>query len=324
MMHLSSGRLARRSRFLSLAPALALAAASACTAPRAILTSGKTTPVGEFRGGTNTLFNIPTNTTGRLADLLADGVRALDKKDTIMADENNQRLLRNVQRAAISWALDPLTSTQDFYLRYGVTRRWDVGARLAAGAVVADVQHQLWGSEGDWRTPGAITGGHGAIGLMFATQSADLPGRRSLDLGGKLLDFAARRTDVLVPFTVSAPLGPEEEFGHVAAGVVVGRSFLRYKFRPTQRFEDATGARIDIPEIDERKSFMTYGVFVNGKFGYRYVFIQPALAVYYQNYGTYELLQLDKSQPAPKATLKGATFVPSLGIQVAIPTRKRR
>ena len=112
--------------------------------------------------------------------------------------------------------------------------------------------------------------------------------------------------------------------GHVAAGVVIGRSFLRYKFKPTTRFYDAAGLRIDVPEVDERKGFMTYGLFVNGKFGYRYVFFQPALAIYYQNYGTYNLIQLDKTQPAPTVKMRGATFVPSLGIQVTIPTKRRR
>ena len=220
--------------------------------------------------------------------------------------------------------MTPLTSTQDIYLRYGVARRVDIGARVAAGAVVADAQYQLWGTTGSWRTPDATGGGHGAIGLMFATQSADLPGRKALDLGSKLLDFEARRTDVLVPFTVSMPLGPEEEFGHLAAGVVVGRSFLHYRFQPTKQFEDAAGKRIDIPTVDERKSFMTYGLFVNGKFGYRYVFFQPALAIYYQNYGSFELLQFDKTQPRPTASFKGATFVPSLGVQISIPTKRGR
>jgi hypothetical protein len=306
-----------------LLPFLALAAATACTAPRAVLTSGKTTPVGEFRGGTNTIFNIPTNTTGRLADVLADGVRELSSKDSINYIEN-ATVLRNLQKAAISWALDPLSSTQDIYLRYGVARRFDVGARLAAGALVADAQYQLWGTTGDWRTPDKTAGGHGAVGLMFATQSADLPGRKALNVGSSLLDFKARRTDLLVPFTVSTPLGAEEEFGHVAAGVVIGRSFLRYKFKPTDRFYDAAGDRVQIPEVDERKSFMTYGIFVNGKFGYRYVFVQPALAIYYQNYGTYDLIQFDKTQPAPRTSLKGATIVPSLGLQISIPTKRRR
>ncbi len=302
---------------------LALAAATACTAPRAVLTSGKTTPVGEFRGGTNTIFNIPTNTTGRLADVLADGVRELDSEDTI-SYIRNATVLQNLQKAAISWALDPLSSTQDIYLRYGIARRFDVGARVAAGAVVADAQYQLWGTTGDWRSPDKTAGGHGSIGLMFATQSADLPGRKALNVGSSLLDFEARRSDILVPFTVSTPLGAEEEYGHVAAGVVVGRSFLRYKFKPTDRFIDAAGERVSIPQVDERKSFMTYGIFVNGKFGYRYVFFQPALAIYYQNYGTYDLIQFDKTQPAPKATLKGATIVPSLGLQISIPTKTRR
>ena len=94
--------------------------------------------------------------------------------------------------------------------------------------------------------------------------------------------------------------------------------------RERGQFEDAAGKRIDIPTVDERKSFMTYGLFVNGKFGYRYVFIQPALAIYYQNYGTYELLKLDKDQPAPTASFKGATFVPSLGVQISIPTKRSR
>ncbi len=311
-------------RLSALLPLAALAAAAACTAPRTVLTSGKVTPVGEFRGGTNTIFNIPTNTTGRLADVLADGVREISTKDSISYIKN-ETVLRNIQKGAIAWALDPLSSTQDFYLRYGVAPRFDVGARVAAGAFVGDVQYQLMGSTNDWRSPGASPNAASAsIGLMMATQTADLPGRKALNVGSQLLDFAARRTDILVPITISAPLGAEEQFGHVAAGVVVGRSFLKYQFKPSDRFYDAVGNRLAIPQVNERTSFMTYGVFVNGKFGYRHVFIQPALAIYYQNYGTYPLIQFDKTQPAPRASMKGTTFVPSLGIQVAIPTKRRR
>jgi hypothetical protein len=311
-------------RFFAFWSLLALSTAAACTAPRTVLTSGKVTPVGEFRGGSNTIFNIPTNTTGRLADVLSDGVRAISNNDSV-SYLANQTVLNNVQKGAIAWALDPISSTQDLYLRYGMARRFDVGARVAAGAFVGDVQYQLMGSTGDWRSPGAEpTGASASIGLMFATQTADIPGRRALNVGAELLDFAARRSDILVPLTISAPLGKEEEFGHVAAGLVVGRSFLRYKFKATDRFVDAAGARIQVPAIDERRGFMTYGIFVNGKFGYRYVFVQPALAIYYQNYGTYPLLQFDKTQPAPTASMKGATFVPSLGIQISIPTKRRR
>lgn len=294
---------------------LLLGLAAGCTAPRTIFTSGKVTPVGEIRGGSNFIINIPTNTIGRLADVTADAVRELNNEDTISFAQN-EKLIDNLQKGAISYALDPLGTTQDFYLRYGVARRFDLGARVAAGAFVVDGQYQLWGSTADWRNPSGERGGHGSIGLMLSTQTADLPGREALDIGGKLLNFGGRRTDVLVPFTFSAPLGKEEEFGHVAAGLVVGRSFVRYKFAPSQRFVDQAGARLDLPEINEKHSFMTWGAFINGRFGYRYVYVIPALAIYYQNYGEFKLLN-NRS-----ARLKGTTIVPSLGIQICIPTKR--
>ena len=41
------------------------ALATACSAPRAITTSGKVTPQGEFRGGYNAGFNIATAPLGK-------------------------------------------------------------------------------------------------------------------------------------------------------------------------------------------------------------------------------------------------------------------
>lgn len=296
-----------------------VATAISCTAPRSIITSGKVTPVGEIRGGTNMIFNIPTATIGRLGDVAADAVREIDDNDTI-SYLKNETVINNIQRAAIAYALDPLGSTEDFYLRYGVARRVDVGARVAAGAFVADVQYQLKGSTQDWRAPkgSGSQGSNASIGLVFATQSADIPGRRALDIGSRLLSFGARRTDILIPFTISGSLGHEEEIGHVAAGLVVGRSFIHYQFEPTKLFRERGGSQVAelVPSVNERHSFMTYGGFLSLKLGYRFVYVIPAMAIYYQNYGEFKLLN-DRT-----TTLKGATFVPSIGLQVCIPTKR--
>ncbi len=311
--------LTRLTHFPRLAGLLLLAAATSCTAPRALIQSGKVTPVGEIRGGTNLIFNIPTATVGALGDITADAVRGLQNQDSV-GYLQNATVLRNFQRGALAYALDPLGTTQDIYLRYGIAPRFDAGIRYAAGAVIADVQYQFMGSTGSWRKAGDRNGANASVGLLFSTQSADLPGREALNVGGSLLDFGARRTDVLVPLTFSTPLGTEEEFGHLAAGLVLGFSTIHYQFEPTNLFRDRAGSSIaeKVPSIDERKNFLTGGAFVNGKFGYRYVYVVPALSIYYQNYGTFQLLN------DQKASLSGVTFVPSLGLQICIPTKRAR
>jgi hypothetical protein len=73
-----------------------------------------------------------------------------------------------------------------------------------------------------------------------------------------------------------------------------------------------------LPPLERQsRNFSSYGLFLNLKLGYKYVYVVPAVSVYYQNYGNYTLVD------GSTTSLSGVTFIPSLGFQVRIPSFKR-
>ena len=63
----------------------------------------------------------------------------------------------------------------------------------------------------------------------------------------------------------------------------------------------------------QSRNFSSFGGFVNLKLGYRYLYVIPAVSVFYQNYGDYALLN------GASTSLSGVTFVRSIGLQLRIP-----
>ncbi|QIX62461.1 hypothetical protein FY528_06405 [Hymenobacter lutimineralis] len=300
--------------FRSLLPAAFLLLAAACTAPRAVINSGKVTPQGQFKVGGDMVFNIGTRTISELGGAVKDEVAAAAGKDTV---NYSQRFVR-IQTAAIAYILDPIQPSSDFYIRYGALPRVDVGYKYAFGAHAFDAMYQFLGSTGTPENPQGQSGEtSGSIGLQFATQRAKLPNVPFLDDVASLLNFGATRRDLMVPLIFSTSLGREEEIGAISYGAVYNHTFIAYGFNPTKVFLPGTNTKIG--ELKAKNNFASFGLFVNGKFGYRYAYILPALAVYYQNYGTYQLLN-----QASTTKLKGVTIIPSLGVQFRIPTGRGR
>ncbi|WP_426490552.1 hypothetical protein [Hymenobacter sp. 102] len=309
--------------FFSLRTALSLLAgagllfSTACTAPRAIVSTGKVTPRGEFKVGGNMAFNVPTETIGKTGSALIDAARsaaAKTKEDTIRYNQTLDKL----QIGALAYVLDPVRPTSDLYIRYGVIDRVDVGYKYGFGSHVFDAMYQFLGPVGTPENPGSRAAGatYGSIGLQFATQRSKLPSVPFLDNITDFLGFEASRHDLIVPLVFSKSLGVEEEIGAISYGVVYAHSFFKYGFQPRNVF-DAAG-RLALPALPSaRRNFGSYGAFFNAKLGYRYAYFIPALSVYYQNYGEYQLLN-NKT-----AKLSGLTFIPSLGVQFRIPTTRR-
>ncbi|MFD2786326.1 hypothetical protein [Hymenobacter rubripertinctus] len=314
--------------FFSLRAGLALAGGAAvlfsasCTAPRAIVSTGKVTPRGEFRVGGNVSLNLPTETIGRAGATLKSAAQDLADKaarDTV----NYNQTVENLQVAAIAYALDPVRPSSDLYVRYGVVERFDVGYKYAFGSHVFDAMYQFLGPTGTPENPGSREAGvtYGSIGLQYATQRSKLPSIPFLDDVNSLLGFRATRHDLIVPLVFSKSLGPEEEIGAISYGVVYAHSFLRYGLTPGQLYNGpgsgfVPGSKVpDLPTT--RRNFSSFGAFFNAKLGYRYAYVIPALSVYYQNYGEYQLLN-NKT-----AKLSGFTFIPSLGLQFRIPSTRR-
>lgn len=302
--------------FLFRRPLLVAAAAtlliSSCTAPRTIVSSGKVTPRGEFRAGGNLAFNVATATLSKTGSALKSAAQAAATKDTIGFSQS----VNNLQVAALAYVLDPVRPSSDLYLRYGVIDRVDVGYKYAFGSHVFDAAYQFLGPTGTPEKPGGPAGAtYGSIGLQFATQRAKLPSVPFLDDIADVLGFRATRRDLIVPLVFSHSFGPEEEIGAFSYGVVYTHTFLRYGFGPDKIFQANTNTKIPVL-LEQKTNFSSFGAFANVKIGYRYAYVIPSLGLYYQNYGTYQLLNNQT------AKLSGLTIVPSLGLQFRIPTKR--
>jgi len=299
--------------FSSQRPALALAAslllATACSAPRAIVATGKVTPQGEFRVGYNQGFNIATAPLSKAGAALKDAASAAAGKDTVGYGGS----VINLQAAALAYILDPVQPTADLSIRYGIIPRLDAGFKYAFGSYVFDTQYQLLGPTGSPENPGrgAVSGTtYASIGLQFATQRAKLPSLPFLSDINSVLNFRATRNDLLIPLIISQSFGPEEEIGAISYGLVYAHSWVNYGFAPNNVYLNTQ----KIPALPtQSRDFSSFGGFLNLKLGYRYFYVIPAVSVFYQNYGDYALLN------GASTSLNGVTFVPSLGFQLRIP-----
>jgi len=254
---------------------------ASCVAPRVISNSGKVTPKGNFAGGYHTSYNISTQTSLYVKDLLVNNIEDLALKDSIKFDEN----FININKAAIAYQLDPISSGNEFYLKYGVFKRWDIGAKLAGNA------KQIYGS----------------IGLQFTTQSQSLPS--VLSYLQDRLGYNFNRKDFLMPVLFSYSFGNEEEYGSLSWGLAANYSIVNYSSTPIDIYNlDKTSI---LPQNYQQK-YMSYGFFINAKVGFQHVFVIPSLSMFYQNYGSYQLLNGSSS------TFKGMTIVPGIGFRVRV------
>jgi hypothetical protein len=289
--------------------AASLLLATACSAPRAIIATGKVTPQGEFRVGYNQGFNLATAPLAKAGSAVKEAAsQAASQQKVDYTDATTQ-----LQAAALAYILDPVQPTADLNIRYGIVPRLDAGFKYAFGSYVFDTQYQLLGPTGTPENPdrGAVNGTtYASIGLQFATQRAKLPSLPFLSDINSLLNFRATRNDLLVPLTFSQSFGPEEEIGAVSYGLVYAHSWVSYRFAPTKIYNGS----VQVPELPlQSRNFSSFGGFLNLKLGYRYVYVIPAVSVFYQNYGDYALLN------GASTSLSGVTFVPSIGLQLRIP-----
>jgi hypothetical protein len=272
---------------------------ASCVAPRVVSNSGKVTPKGNFAAGYHTSYNISTQASVFLKDVLVDNVVDLAKKDTISFDENFVK----INKAAIAYQLDPISNGNEFYLKYGIFKRFDVGAKIAGNAKGLEAQYQFLGPTGniDDKTEKRI---YGSLGLQFTSQSQSLPS--VLSYLQDRLGYSFNRKDFLVPIIFSYSFGNEEEYGAISGGFAANYSIVNYSTSPIDIY-NLNNIKL-IPQNFTQK-YISYGVFMNAKIGYKYVFFIPSLSIFYQNYGNYQLLN------GSTASFKGLTIVPGLGLR---------
>lgn len=281
---------------------LVMVGLNACVAPRVISNSGKVTPKGNVVAGYHTSYNISTQAGVYVKDLLVDNIEGLAKKDSINFDES----FENINKAAIAYQLDPISNGNEFYVKYGLVKRLDIGAKIAGNAKGLETQFQFLGPTGNVEdeTEERL---YGSIGLQFTTQSQSLPS--VLSYLQERLGYTFNRKDFLMPILFSYSLGNEEEFGAITGGIVANYSIVNYTTVPVNIFNKD---KVELTPQNYSQKYMSYGLFINAKLGYKYVYIVPSLSMFYQNYGKYQLLN------GSSATFKGLTIVPGVGIKIRL------
>lgn len=289
----------------SLSVVLLIGLGAGCTPSRSITASGKVTPKGAFKIGGNSAFNASTAPLAQIDEVTKSAVQAVENRDTIAYED-----FQGLTRGLLAYSLDPIAAATDFYVRYGLAKRVDVGYKYASGAHVFDAMFQFMGGLGTPENPGPA-GMHGSIGLQYGSQDADLPGKRYLNRLGAVFNYELSRKDLLVPLVFSRSFGPEEQYGSFSWGLVYGHTFIKYGFEPSKLFVRMAGDRVEeLKPFLEKQNYASYGAFINAKIGFKYAYLLPALSIYYQNYGTYNLFNLQQE------SFKGMSFIPSLGLQV--------
>ncbi|NEM99547.1 hypothetical protein [Pontibacter burrus] len=284
--------------------AILAVAVSSCTAPRSVIHSGKVTPKGQFKAGFNVGGNIASEPISQLGDVTKAAVDAVAKEGEVEYSEQ----IDVFSKALMSYALDPVGTTFDFYLRYGVAERVDVGYKYATGVHVFDAMYQFMGPTGTPQNPG-VGDWYGSIGMQYSGQSSGLFDKLYLDKLIPVLEFSATRRDIVVPLVFSKSFGPEEEMGNISFGPVYNHTFIKYGFEPSRIVKNAAGERVPVEGVFAKKNFPSFGFFVNGKIGFKYVYILPSLTMYYQDYGTYDFLE------GKQFEFSGVTIIPSIGLQ---------
>lgn len=287
---------------------------SSCSAPRTILHSGKVTPHKQLRAGIDYAANIATQPLKILTGNTRELIDVVTAQDSIVFSD----VIPTLNKAALSYALDPFGSGFHFYGRYGIVKGLDIGYKYS-GVHVFDTRYQFMGSKNSSDDPDQ-QGTYGSIGLQFSSQSYDLP--FGLDKLQNFIGFDFKRKDFLLPLAFSNSFGPEEQYGGVSYGLVYGHTFIEYSFNPQKiyRVNNIQGANFDtipIPSVSGKNNFPSFGTFINIKFGYQYVYGLISFAMYYQKYGTYSMLG------GETVKLKGFSFLPSAGLFFDIPLKKR-
>lgn len=288
-----------------------------CAAPRDIVQSGKVTPHKQIRLGFNYAANIPTETVASIYDEIESAVEKSIKNDTTLVDD----AIIKANKSAYAYALDPIGFGMEFYLRYGILRRFDIGYKYNGGINIFDARYQFLGSTGNCFSSDNNENGsrmYGSIGIQYSSQKYALPGK--FETLQEAIGIEFKRKDILIPLCFSKSFGPEEKIGNLSFGLAYNLTFLDYGFDPKNVLEYVDAASSNTQTIlsgfHAKKNISSFGAFINVKVGYKFVYFLPSLSVYYQDYGSFTLINGESQR------FKGFTFVPSLGFQFNLPPFK--
>lgn len=284
-----------------------------CTAPRSFQNSGKVTPLKQFKVGGNMQGNIPTNTVDKVFNGIENSIKTYQNVDTIRTSPS----FLAINEAIVAYSIDPISFGYDFYLRYGLLKRFDIGYRYSGGTHVFDAAFQFMGdpTSPDLQSTSKF---FGSIGLQYSSASFKLePSLSTLGSIATFLSVNMNRKDLIIPLTFSFSFGEEEKYGCFTFGLVYGRTYWENKIEtnPNIYIQRSGVANVldRFTSLSAEDAFNSFGGFINLKLGYKYVYILPAISFMGQNYGTFPLLD------GSKVEFSGLTIVPSIGIHATIP-----
>jgi hypothetical protein len=271
-----------------------------CSVPKVMNQSGRVTPVGNISGGVTYAANVSQVATVHLDGALRKYITEYPTADTV--DFN--KMLLDANKALVAYSLDPIAAGPQFYFNIGIFDRLEIGYLRTEASNALSSRLQFLGYENK-RIPESKVRWFGSVGVQYSWNKYSLP-----DYFGQLQEtFGYRygRRDFLIPLNFSYSFGPNEKYGALGIGAVLGMHHVYYSFIPENVINDQGEL---LKPVDYKENYQSLGFFLNLKLGYKYAYIIPSLAVYHQNYGAYPML--DRSMVG----YKGFTFVPAITLQL--------
>lgn len=278
---------------------LAMLLCASCSVPKVMNQSGRVTPKGNVTGGLTYMANVSQETSTELTD----GIKTFIQEYQTQDSTNYDQLLLDANAALVAYSIDPVAFGPQFYLKVGVYDRLELGYTRTKGTNMFSLQGQFLGYEKE-RDEESKKRWFGSIGMQYSWNKYNLP--KFFGKVQSVLGYKYGRRDLLIPLNFSYSFGPNEKYGALGFGAVLGIHHIYYSFLPEKVF-DKNG--IPLQAVNYKNNFNSIGFFVNVKAGYKYAYIIPSLAVYYQRYGTYPLANQST------VVLDGFTFVPAISIQ---------
>lgn len=279
-----------------------------CSVPRVMNQSGKVAQKGTVNAGVSYMGNVSQTSAIHLTDAVYQFAKDVKDEDSLKWNTG----LENTNKAVMAYSLDPLAHGFQFYLKAGIVNRLELGFQKAGKANMFETQFQFLGPVKQ-QEPKKAKLWYGSIGAKYAWSSFSLP--KAFGKVQSRLGYDMKRKDLMVPVTFSYSFGPEETYGSVSAGAVLGWHYLSYGFFPDKVYD---GNGIPLQAESHKNTYRSVGFFFNLKAGYKYVYIIPSLSIYYQDFGTYPMLN------NAQVSLRGWSFVPAISFQIQTPKKQKK
>lgn len=262
-----------------------------CVAPMSGFHTGATVPYRRFEVVGGAGIHVDTNFIGstvHAGELVAAEVgEARDDGDLPTLDAEEKVTLAET---VLAYSLAMPTPVEEVGLRYGLTRRAEVGAKWTSSGLAAHGKYQLRGPRLDPADAFDL-----AVGLQVQRQVWDLPIPGAFAQALDVDEFS--RTDIIVPLAMSRQWG---DVGWVHGGPKVYHS--RIEASLVERLTDLAGQRTDVSG-----GLWGGGLTWGGGVGYRYVFLVAEMNVQAYTFRPTFLGQ--------EVRFRGVDFYPAIGLR---------